>query len=492
VSIQVGLFDERRKLGIAGTLRISQGTGDFWQSSAGWSPQARDAVREAYRAASKLVTGLPPRLHRHQIMLTVPGHKPVIDGPSLALPAALAFIAEWTGLTIPPDVAATGELRGQTVAPVGGVAEKAQALRGSGTSTMLVPPGQGGEPGLLEVGDLEQALDALGWTTLQVRRAASLSTVRSRAQDLCNRVRQQDLSDHRQLAGSVPPWIALGDELLICSELLTDAMPPEAVKARCYAALSFAHAGSPLAVHLLKDVPLGSVPASAQLLHAIAVLATALNGDPSPTLPALIQNLHQLRQQTSPADRRDVDGMALGTLGRAHMHSRMFQQAEPLLQAAVSAHSQSHPWETGRSLVYLAGCQRLAGRTEAARTTLVEARKELVSETQRFDPMYYRSCLMFWFYEAARTTLDAGDADRAYNLALLGLSSFDAYGGWQWPGSGLHRTAAWACRAKGWKARADRHVEALDRLIGDQPGNAALARIQQEARGPHRLDGEIY
>jgi hypothetical protein len=487
--VNVGLYDASRSIGVAARLRVEPATDRFWGSRAVFTPGARDAVREGYRQAAGLVQGLPPRLDQHRVVLELP--RPRIDGPSLGLPVALAFLAHWTGQAPPPGLGATGALSPRGVQRVGGVEAKARALALQGVHRVLVPRGQGG-PGRVEVGTLADAVAALGWSELVIQRPESVMRIRRRVVDLCEDVRLQRLGDHRRLAPRVPPWMALADELRLCSDRLEGSagFDSEVAEARCHAALAFAHAGAGHeALSLLAGVSVERVPRSVALLYAIARLATVLDGADSALVAERVHDLEQRRAETPESERRMVEGMALGTLGREALHDRRVVEALPMLAQAVDWHAAEQPWEEGRSLLYLAMAERMSGVDAMA--TLQRSRAALVRQTRTVDPDYYRQCLVFWFYEGARCCLALGDADRSAELALLGLSGCEELGGGLWPAVGLHRTAAWAFKNKNKPTAARWHQRALDELLLSG-SNAALRRIQEEAQGHWVLDGEVY
>jgi hypothetical protein len=342
------------------------------------------------------------------------------------------------------------------------------------------------------VGTLADAVAALGWSELVIQRPESVMRIRRRVVDLCEDVRLQRLGDHRRLAPRVPPWMALADELRLCSDRLEGSagFDSEVAEARCHAALAFAHAGAGHeALSLLAGVSVERVPRSVALLYAIARLATVLDGADSALVAERVHDLEQRRAETPESERRMVEGMALGTLGREALHDRRVVEALPMLAQAVDWHAAEQPWEEGRSLLYLAMAERMSGVDAMA--TLQRSRAALVRQTRTVDPDYYRQCLVFWFYEGARCCLALGDADRSAELALLGLSGCEELGGGLWPAVGLHRTAAWAFKNKNKPTAARWHQRALDELLVSG-SNAALRRIQEEAQGHWVLDGEVY
>jgi ATP-dependent Lon protease len=82
----------------------------------------------------------PDWFDRNTIHLHIPEGATPKDGPSAGITMATTFMSLFTGRTIKPDLAMTGELSltGQ-VLPIGGLREKTVAARRNGIKTILIP-----------------------------------------------------------------------------------------------------------------------------------------------------------------------------------------------------------------------------------------------------------------------------------------------------------------------------------------------------------------
>ncbi|MBN1286851.1 MAG: endopeptidase La [Anaerolineae bacterium] len=109
--------------------------------------QLGDVARESAYAALSYVRaqskslGLPPDFFdKHDIHLHLPAAAQPKDGPSAGIAMATALVSLFSGLSVRPNVAMTGEitLRGQVLS-VGGIKEKALAAHRVGLDTVILP-----------------------------------------------------------------------------------------------------------------------------------------------------------------------------------------------------------------------------------------------------------------------------------------------------------------------------------------------------------------
>src|SRR5690606_25971922 len=134
---------------------------------------ASDAIHRAYEAASSLCAGAvaPRSLYDHDFLVKGGEGFEGIEGDSLSLPIALAFLSLWSQTPLPGDLAMTGALFGSTsagwrVGSVQGVQAKAMALaeEAAGPVRLLVPSGAQvtGDVDDVSVSSLSDAVRASG------------------------------------------------------------------------------------------------------------------------------------------------------------------------------------------------------------------------------------------------------------------------------------------------------------------------------------------
>jgi len=490
-------------------------------------PLARDAVRAAHAALSRLSLSGQPMLRLEDHEISVIGPAAVIDslrgidGDSLALPAALAFASLWLDRPLPQDLAATGAISriGTTVERVGpsAICAKAEALaRWAGTrSIRFIVPGANSGPARahtneVAVDSLAQALHAAGLSLQDSRQWQALGDVVERvaALELLSRDFQAHNLHPYRVAG-LDPWLVLGDRLSLLAQSLQAS--PQLVSesilaaARAHAAMAYTHAGDPRGA---RDFPAdlktdASTPppirAFTLLSQLVAVVGT---GDIARCLP-LMRQLDDALETLRPDEQRWMLGLARGTQGRAWMHARdiprpqRLAKALPLLRAAVEHHSAVSPHETPRSRIYLAMALRMNGQLTEADQQLRAASAELDTITAAWSGSYYRATAMYLAYERARLRLVGQASDDDLRAALedtsTALAEAEERGGF-WPAVGILRTRAWAEQRLGLVEDADR-TKAMARelaTLAPSGADAIVRRIIAELDSTDHDDGEAY
>lgn len=450
--------------------------------------EAVRAVHAAWRAAARW---FPERALQEPLgTVHAQVHAPAgveVDGASLGLPTALAFLSRWSGY--PLNVAATGRIDdapfGPRVGPVGALAAKASAAAAAGLA--LLAPRTSGH-GTTEVETVEAAWAAAGGAPVSPDPAFEpLPALEARIGALVRRVEVADGG-----------WLDLLDRLLLDLELARQRIPdhPDLPHWQITAAIAALHAANPgLAQSILHEVqvPADAPPVDHALVQA-ARLAVRIDQDDSAAMlgePAsLLARFEGLRD----AEQVRFAGYLLGTAGRALNHGGRPDLALAPLRRALDLHLARRPHEAPRSGVYLAAALRRTGNPAAALAVLDEVADALQHAVPRdAGSGYHDMTRAYWHYERARAYLDLGDAATALDEVNRALGMLRGRPPELWPRTGFLRVRAWALHALG--ASRAREIEAIDALVdaaGEVP--AAVRRIAAEARGPvrHGADGEAY
>jgi hypothetical protein len=496
-------------------LRVSHRSepGDPWERAGVLHSVAREAIRTAFHAAAaQMPHGLPPYpFEEHAIELIGGGHLGIqaIDGNSVGLSAALAFVSLWLDASIPEDLACTASVGPDgKLGSVGYVREKAEALARLAQRPVRLLLAQEASEGLPEhVQTLRGAslLDALEKAGLKEKIDEATTTYRpwlgnaSDRRKLLQRyhdhVSQQNLGDYQ--ARGMAPWLVLGDRirLLVRSlETAEDAQTRQQVaQSRADAALAFTHGlDEPSARDMLRDLDLSRASPPVAVFAGIVALGSLLDrcatGDsPWSELDAPAEKLEADLARLPEADRYLLEGRVLGAIGRAWMHRRNLSLALEYLRRSVASHD-AHLWqEAGRSRIYLATALRMAGQYEEAARTL-EAAGPLLDRCFREESASYAEFTrLFRDYELARLLLEL---DRPLDaIAAIEARLPQARQVGSWPGAGMLRTLAWAAGAAGLPQKREEALRELEKVAGEDP---FLLKLLREASGPFRRDGEVY
>lgn len=458
-------------------------------------PAALAGLRVAWRAAGSCTrSGLPAcPFEDHRFTLDLGKEPGWVDGESLALGAAIAFLCAWIGHD--PAVAASGVLRERdgafTVERVGDMAAKLQVVEGR----FLVPAAQAGDaPNAIPVATVAAAVAALGINPGQHDLPQWLGDAterRARLFQLLEDIQAQRVETWAS-ASAVPPWVAMADRVRLLVDALPGLHPAERGRALAFAALAYTHAGeladAEAVLARAHDAAEASEQPSLRALVDIAALGACIDQERWADAKALIARLDADAEALPAADRAHLLGRIRGTQARAHLHGGDPPRALPLCAAAVYAHHGAMLHERGRSRVLWATALRRAGAMEAAAEQLEEARRDIDEHVLHvgYSLSYHRNCMTFWHYESARLSLATGRAGDALRHTADGLARAE---GW-WPRLGLLRVRAQAARVLGALGEEAEALRALDALV--TPDLPIVHRIRTEARRPPTPDEEVY
>lgn len=429
-----------------------------------------------------------------------------VDGASLGLAAALAFVSCWTEHRVRDGVAASARVVGRGIAPVDQVERKRDALshRFGEAFTLLVHPDDAAgnaDDRVRAVATLREALAAAGLPSSVSAFEPVAGSIASRASELERLSRSVETQQITAFEGlGVEPWRVLAERLVwLCDSLVGDDPTASVERARSLAALAFVHAGDLLrageelrraadvddpAVALLRAIVQLSAEIDAQeFLDAHArdwTVADAL----SSTIDARLASINARTQVA-------LRGQALGTQGLALLHARRFGDSIARLEAAWAHHRDALPREAMRSSVALSMALREAGRALEALAAL-DAGYERLDACRAFSRDYAESCEMFWRYERGRVLLSLGELEGARE-ALDDALDLSRDRGW-WPRVGILRSLAWLDALSGDDAARAARVEEIERATGGVPTllRGFVARMIAEARGDWRDGREVY
>jgi len=520
------VYDPKSGAGAVLELRIRLGAAEARRGPFGM--RAWEAIRNAMRAAvAATPMRLPPAPIEDHAVEVVGGDEEqiAVEGASIGLAAALAFVSCWTRQAMAPRVAATAALGyGGAPGPVGYVREKAEAWRrytSHPDTTLLAArenlPQLADFGGVVAVESLGAALSKAGLDAGQVSGGwvSTLSSVahrRARLNELRGLVETQDL---REFSATARPWLALAEQMrLLLESLVTGASGEPARRlipdddwtgAAAWAALAYTHAGDTSGCDAMlrhvDKVPAEDLPPAVLVLKHVVAVGHAIDRATfatEPTAPALWKECEALaaglRESEAglPAkDRELLRGFVVGTLGRALLHGGHAAQAIAPLREAAVVHETSHfmAHEAGRSYVHLSMALRVAGEGKAALETLDRAERLHAEKTRPYSAEYFASCSMYRRYERGRVLLSLGRAQEA--MEELACAEEAAESCRPWPLPGILRSMAQALRALGRDSEADEVVRQMPGVFLEG-APAFNERLVEEARGSYRAEGEVY
>lgn len=503
-------------LGDVWQLRVRRRSepGDPWEKSGILQTVARDSIRTAFEAAAACMPqGLPPRpFEDHSVELVGGAFNGIdaIDGQSVGLAAALAFVSLWLDASIPEDLACSAAIRSSgELMTVGFVREKTEALArltGRPLRLLLARGNHIDFPeriSTIHARSLEEALEFahLAPHHTQAKRDAyvpwlgSVTDRLDRLRHYRNHVEHQNLADY--LGKGMDPWLVLGDRIRLLIDSLSsfeDAQTrQEVARARADAALAFTHGLDGFSANqMLRDLDHDLLHPSVRLYAGIIELDHLLDkcseGSRSweETLP-FITSLERSLAALSGPEQHTYEGRVLGTIGRVWMHQRKLPEAIDYLRRAVDSHD-AHLWqEAGRSRIYLATALRMNGSLDEAAKTLDAAMPLLDRCRYRWNASYAEHTVLFWTYELARLLLELGRPLDAIAALESKLNHARLLG--SWPLAGMLRTLAWAAAAASLPDKQQSALDELHRIAGE---DTFLRTLHQEASGPFRRDGEVY
>ncbi|MBX3245562.1 MAG: hypothetical protein KF901_00075 [Myxococcales bacterium] len=387
-------------------LRVERKGEPFTLETPGLEADAARQVHLVYQALRRLAAAR----RRCVPELGVRGHVVTcsrsVDGASLGVSAAVAFVSSWLGRPPPAGVAATAAIDGDgALREVAHVQEKLEALvRERPGVTLLVAAKQRIDgSNVLRCPHLDDALRSFDLDLDSLALQASTGAQREDELRALARAQIEDYSAERW-RDFVTRALALADD--------PDCEPDRRAMALGNAMLFALHAGD-----VDQAGALGSKITDDALEHVgdaerawvCVVRATAAIDKQPPERAIQLAELaaeaaHGLR---STSERRDVCGRAFGTFGRALMHASRDQEAEIWLQKGADHHRKYLREELPRSLCYLATNLRRLGRYEDAAHALEEAFTEAA---MRHDAASASNAL-FLLYERARLRFERGELE---------------------------------------------------------------------------------
>jgi tetratricopeptide (TPR) repeat protein len=327
-----------------------------------------------------------------------------VDGASLGVSAAVAFVSSWLGRPPSAGVAATAAIDGEGgLREVAHVEEKHEALvrERPGVTLLLAAKQSVDGVNVLRCAHLDDALRSFDLDLDSLAPRASTGAQREDELRALARAQNEDYSAERWL-DFVTRALALAEDL--------DCEPDRRTMALGNAMLFALHAGD-----VDQAEALGAKITDGELEHlgdaerawVYVVRATAAIDKQPPERAIQLAELaaeaaHRLQALR---ERRDVCGRAFGTLGRALMHASRDEEARTWLEKGVHHHRQHLREELPRSLCYLAANLRRLGRHEDAAHALEEA----FTETHTRHDAASASSALFLLYERARLRFERGE-----------------------------------------------------------------------------------
>jgi len=386
----------------------------------GLGPDAARQVRLVYQLLRRLAAAQHrgvPELGALGHVVSCSGTLP-LDGASLGVSVAIAFVSSWLGRAPRTNVAATARVDGAGVLlPVAHVDEKWRSLQRERpdvsllvASTQLLRRAVASPASFQSVdasnvvraAHLQQALAIFGLGLDELPPLRSTREQRERELHALGHAQSENYSAERWM-DFVDRAVALADDPDCESEVRTMAYG--------HAMLFALHAGDPgRAAELgarVGDAELASLRDSERAWVYVARASAAIDDE---RLDAAIRLAEQAVEEShrllATRDRREVVGRAYGTLGRALMHACRDEDARPWLEKGVEHHRQYLPEELPRSLCYLATSLRRLGRYDEAATTL-----EAALAAEEGDSFASGNTLLFLLYERARLHFERGELD---------------------------------------------------------------------------------
>lgn len=365
----------------------------------GLGPDAARQVRLAHQVLHRLAAERrrgAPDLGALGHVVSCSGSTP-LDGASLGVSAAVAFLSSWLGRPPRDDLAATACVDGAgTLRPVEHVADKLAALvQERPHLRLLVASTQAEHDPLLVRHELLR--DALTDFALQLDDLpASRSTRDRRTHEL------QALNQAQSESYSTERWLDFVDRALALADD-PDCEPEARTMAYGHAMLFALHAGDPkraaeLGAHIT-DADLPNLGDAERAWIYVARASAAIDDEcfdhAIELAETAVEQVHLLR---AIRDRREVVGRAFGTLGRALTHAGRDEDAHAWLEKGAEHHREYLPEDLPRSLCYLATCLRRLGRYEDAAGVLHDAFAALRDR----DALTSHATTRFLLYERAR------------------------------------------------------------------------------------------
>jgi tetratricopeptide (TPR) repeat protein len=444
-------------------------------------------VRRAFRGLVRTAAKARRRIDHHAppaVDIDAPYARFEIEGSSLGLSVAIATLSVITGRSPLSAVAASAQVRDDgTLAPVEHLVPKLAALAKSAPEVTRVVVARGqiiqGYQGPIEIvaaEHLAQALALSGLALEELCEAHSETYV-----DHLASLRSENNRPH-----AADEWRRLSIEAWEIAAALVEDDREKSAEALVLASLFAIHAGDPSdAAVLLREV--SDIDAMRYPeLHArklIAAASRSIDVDRFAEATAFAQEAIALCDSPRQRD-RELLGQALGTQGRALLHSGDAVSAEPILRRAVELHRQFCPRERPRSACYLATCLRKMGHLSEALDTIDDALAELARPRWDLDV----TTALYLRLERGRIVLALGDATSAikeFELVKAGQSGDSSY-----PRAGAMRDLARALRFVHEDERAHATLAACVATARSMAERVpTIARVAGAAAGEAILDG---
>ncbi|MDP3207708.1 MAG: hypothetical protein Q8M65_01040 [Rhodoglobus sp.] len=386
----------------------------------------------------KLHCGLPVNFRKGTFEVPGMAVGTSVEGASLGVSAALAWLSRAANRPVPASLAASAELtRDGTLLPVRFLERKLAALAKAAPAVhrILVAADQ----------KLDETIDV----RFQIVRCRTFAEVISEAGMTLDELPARSIEalearvrtfkqENSSLHGSAE-WRALSIEAWAAAEALAEepSASEDAARARSWAALFALHAGDDATARALSASLHGSTDPSVRLWSCVVSCAGLIDA-PDFEVDAVVANLDAALGECRPlpTDHAWIEGHALGTRARALLHGvRLADSLAAHRSAAEWFRKRMMPWEAARSLLGGATSQRMHSAVGAALETLAEVdtlmvaaggRRAELRKTREFVALERGRCLLALGRAQEATSefaqIQGGDGDYPRLGALRGLA----------------------------------------------------------------------
>ncbi len=411
----------------------------------------------------------------------------IVEGSSLRLSTCVALVSSLTHQPPRMNVAATAAVDRKTgkLLPVSLIEPKCRAIEEQWPEidTVVVAQSQELRPDprlhVVRAATIVEALEAFGLDLTKLR-PPSPEALRT----LLKSFEQRDAEQH-----DLAQWRAFSEEARQIAELLeADDDAASAAQARVWSALFASHAGhNKQAAAVLETVPENAIDdPSLQVMRDVVQASVRIDDDPR-AAATLTETAVARARELPNAGRRQWLGKALGTQGRAILHSGDPARAEAILREAHEHHLgvPQMKAEAPRSACYLACCLRHMGRADEALALLEDARS---AAERRAHSDLAKSTLRFIDLERGRALAALDRIDEA--VAMLEPLVDPTLPPASYPSLGARRTLAALLRRLGRNGEAHDHLQACWRLAHDASVGETAQKVGAVAAAEDRLTAE--
>jgi tetratricopeptide (TPR) repeat protein len=402
-----------------------------------------------------------------------------IDEESLGLSVAIAELSRATQTPPRATVAATARVaRDGTLGAVAFVADKIAALRAEWPTVDTLIVAEETEaiaelPAGFKVIRARTLAEAIAHFGLSVD-ALSASSV-EHAEFIESQLERRSKQPH-----GPDEWGALADEATDASiVLLADGQRDRAMRAKAWAALFRVHAGRSHEVDE-SEVEEDTSRYDPRVVAAMAVSqATAAIDTES---ERCVERAERAVELARACGDRAILARALGTLGRAHMHTGAPERAQAMFRKAIKSWTEVEPPQIAQTMCYLATSLRRAGE---ARQGMAVANEALARCAQRGATAYADETARFASLELGRCQLELRMLEEA-EVSLTRVIR-EEFGDASYPNIGAIVTRCIARFERGDEpgGRAD-----LARCLRVAEGSGPIARVALQAVGTRMLRGD--